>query len=151
MFKKNKLTLGGKNNDEIEIKMNTNWNKTTFIELELLNKQNIRRLTSENNWLSRYSRIVIIQAIGRLQLRHKNREPTPSWLISNTKMASALRMIEFWAYYEKLDGPEKERSKKKVSMCGFDPYETREYTKHTNQINQDGAQWLDVTSCANNI
>ena len=83
---------------------------------------------------------MIIQAIGRLQLRHKNREPTPSWLISNTKMASALRMIEFWAYYEKVDGPEKERSKKKVSMCGFDPYETREYTKHTNQINQDGAQ-----------
>ena len=42
-------------------------------------------------------------------------------------------------YHEKLDGPEKERYKK-VSISGFDPYETREYTKHTNQINRDGAR-----------
>ena len=32
------------------------------------------------------------------QLRHKNRDRTPSWLISKTKMASALGSIEFLAY-----------------------------------------------------
>ena len=72
-----------------------------------------------------------------------------SWLIPKTKMASTLWPIEFLAY-EKLDGPENERYKK-VSMCGFDPYETQEHTKHTNQINQDGARWLGLTSCANDL
>ena len=82
-----------------------------------------------------------------------SRDPMPSWLISKTKMASALRPFEFSAYYKKLDGgPEKERYTKKFrSMCGFDPYETREYTKHTNQINQDGARWLDVASWASDL
>ena len=82
-----------------------------------------------------------------------SRDPTPSWLISKTEMASALRPFEFSAYYKKLDGgPEKERYTKKFrSMCGFDPYETREYTKHTNQINQDGARWLDVASWASDL
>ena len=56
-------------------------------------------------------------------------------------------MGAFSSYYEKLDGPETEKYKK-VSISGFDSYETREYTKHTNQINQDDARWLDVTSCA---
>ena len=56
-------------------------------------------------------------------------------------MASALRLIEFSAYYEKLDGPENERYKKVYPCaCGFDPYESLQYTKHTNQINQDGAR-----------
>ena len=46
-------------------------------------------------------------AIGTyMQLRHKNGDPTPSWLISKTKMAGALRALELSAYYEKLDGPE---------------------------------------------
>ena len=43
-------------------------------------------------------------------------------------MASALRPIEFSAYYEKLDDPEKERYKTKW-MCGFDTLslEIRDY------------------------
>ena len=59
------------------------------------------------------------QSIGRLQLCQQNREPTPSWLISKTKIASALRMKEFSLFRS----PEKERSKKlhNASMCGFDP------------------------------
>ena len=54
--------------------------------------------------------------IGRLQLRHKNRDPTPYWLISETKMVSALRPIDFSAHYEKLDAPEKERYKKSMDV-----------------------------------
>ena len=57
----------------------------------------------------------LIGAIGRLQLRHKNCDLTPSWLIfSKTKMASALRSKQSSAYYENSDGPGgKERYKKK--------------------------------------
>ena len=58
-----------------------------------------------------------------------------------TKMASALRPIKFWFYYER-------ERKIHESMCGFYPYETREYTKHTNQINQDGARCILIRNAA---
>ena len=62
----------------------------------------------------------LIGAIGRLQLRHKNCDLTPSWLIfSKTKMASALRSKQSSAYYENLDGPGKERYKKKYRSVGL--------------------------------
>ena len=59
-----------------------------------------------------------------------------AWLISKTKMASALQPIVFPSYYEKLEGrkkAEREKDTNKVSMCGSDPYETREYTKYANK------------------
>ena len=57
---------------------------------------------------------------GRLQLCHKNLDSTPTWLISITKMASALRPIEFSAYYETLYGPEKEKEKEKKNPKRID-------------------------------
>ena len=51
-------------------------------------------------------------------------------MISKTKMATALQPIVFPPYYEKLEGREREKDRNKVSMCGSNPYETRQYTKY---------------------
>ena len=53
----------------------------------------IQEGTAENPMRNR-SEIIYI---GRLRLRHKNGDPTPSWLISKTKMTSALWSIKFSA------------------------------------------------------
>ena len=79
-----------------------------------------------------------IISIGRLQLRHKNRDPTPSWLISKTKLGQRCAVDRVFGLLGKISRRSRERKiQKKVSMCEFDPYETREYTKHSNQ---DGAR-----------
>ena len=63
-------------------------------------------------------------------------------------MASSLRPIEFSAYYEKLNGPEKDTKK---YLCLVWPLPDSRVYQNTNQMNQDGAWWLDTTSCPKDL